>query len=712
MAEPRVIEARRCLAELAGNLRWTWNGEFDYLFREIDIDLWREVNHNPAAFLAAVAEDRIEARSADVEYLRKLEVACRSLRDDLREDRHWAGRNAPPLALHPVAYFSAEFGLHESLPIYSGGLGILAGDHLKSCSDLGIPIWGVTILYRQGYFTQRIDAGGEQEEIYSDLDLGKVPLEPALDARGQPILIQMSTSSGVFPIDLWLARVGRSHLVLLDGSRDPAAAHRDVFGARLYGGDLRTRLLQELILGAGGYRALLALGIRPGVVHLNEGHSAFAVLEAVAQAMEDEGKGFDAAAESVRARTVFTTHTPVPAGHDRFPDDLVEEHLRPLRERLGLSRDDFLGLGRTDAGGAGGTFCMTALALRLASRSNAVSALHGRTSRALWRGLWPDRPASQVPIGHITNGVHVPTWIAGEMARFFRRRIAEDWAKRLCHADLWQTIVDVSPDEIWGVKQRLKQDLLEFAARRLRRRQERLALPGPPQALDPRALTIGVARRFAEYKRAHILLSDPDRLERLLSDPARPVQILFAGKAHPRDDVGKGILRALDGCARDPRFAGRIVVLENYDMNMARHLVQGCDLWLNAPRRPLEACGTSGQKAVFNATLNLSVLDGWWAEAHDGLNGYSFGEGLTHADTALQDRRDAVDLFDVLETEVLPDFFVRSPEGVPLKWVARIQRALATLAWRYNSDRMAIDYATRCYLSAAGIQTSEFSTDH
>jgi len=711
MAETHVGEARRYLAELAGNLRWTWSGELDSLFREIDLDLWRRVNHNPAAFLADVDEARIEARAAEHEYRRKLQDACDSLREYMRTGRHWASRHAPTLALRPVAYFSAEFGLHESLPIYSGGLGILAGDHLKSCSDLGVPIWGVSILYRQGYFVQRIDARGAQEEIYSDLDVGRVSLVPALDQRGQPILIQMPTASGVFPIDLWLARVGRSHLVLLDGSRDPAAAHRDVFSARLYGGDLRTRLLQEMILGVGGYRALLALGVRPGVLHLNEGHSAFAVLEAIAQTMEEEGMRFDVAAESVRARTVFTTHTPVPAGNDRFPLDLVDEHLRPLRERLGLSRDDFMALGRGDARGGDGTFWMPALALRLAFRSNAVSALHGRTSRRLWSGLWPDRPAAQAPIGHITNGVHVPTWISGEVAQFFRRHLAEDWTTRLGRADLWERISDAAPADIWEVKRRLKQDLLEFAGRRLLRRQERLGLQGPPPALDPTALTITVARRFAEYKRAQLLLSIPDRLERLLKDTSRPVQILFAGKAHPQDDLGKGILRALDESARDPRFAGRIFLLENYDMNMARHLVQGSDLWLNTPRRPLEACGTSGMKAVFNATLNLSVLDGWWAEAHDGSNGYSFGEGLTHGDVGLQDRRDAVDLFDVLETKVLPDFFDRTPEGVPLKWIARIQRALATLAWRYNSDRMAIDYVTRCYLAAAGALTSSDPSD-
>ena len=699
-------DVRGCLAELAGNLRWTWNGEFDGLFRDIDVDLWREVNHNPVAFLAEVKEDRVEARAGDPAYRQSLENACRSLRDYMLKTWHWAARHAPGLATRPVAYFSAEVGLHESLPIYSGGLGVLAGDHLKSCSDLGVPIWGVTILYRQGYFAQRINARGDQEEQYLDLDLRRVPLEPVLDGRGERLWIQVQTVSGIFTIDVWRARVGRTHLLLLDGSRDPAVSHRDVFSLRLYGGDQRTRLLQEMILGIGGYRALLSMGVRPGVLHLNEGHSAFAALEAVAQTMEEEGLSFETAVDRVRARTVFTTHTPVTAGHDRFPASLIEEHLGPLRHRLRLSPEEFLGLGRVHPADSGEPFCMPVLALRLASHAEAVSALHARTSRSMWRVLWPDRLSGRVPIGHVTNGVHVPTWVATEMARFFERHLGSDWLTRLRHPDLWEKINDAPALDLWRTKCLLKRDLLEFVERRLRQRSERLGLsesvPGP----NPEALTIGVARRFAEYKRALLLFTEPDRLARLLSIQGRPVQILFAGKSHPQDDTGKAILRALFEHSRDPRFAGRLFLLEDHDMNTARHLVQGCDLWLNTPRRPLEACGTSGQKAVFNATLNLSVLDGWWSEAYDGLNGYSFGEGLTHTDTALHDRRDAADIYDVLERQVLPDFFERSPEAVPERWIERIRRALHTLGWRYNSDRMAIDYVTKCYLDAAGSLTS------
>jgi len=704
-----MSDTRASLAEVAGNLRWTWSSEFDLLFRDIDPDLWRQVNHNPSAFLADVSDVRIEARAADPSYRQHLQRACLSLRAYLEEDRHWAGRHAPLLRHRPVAYFSAEFGIHESLPIYSGGLGVLAGDHLKSCSDLGLPIWGVTILYRQGYFAQIIDPMGHQEEQYVDLDLRRVPLEPFLDHRGERQVVQMQTASGLFPLDLWRARVGRANLLLLDGSRDPAQAHRDMFTLRLYGGDTRTRLVQEMILGIGGYRALLSLGVRPGVLHLNEGHCAFAALEAIAQTMEEEGIDFDAAAEKVRRQTVFTTHTPVAAGHDRFPPALIEECLGPLRERLRLSREGLLALGRVNTSDPNETFCMTVLALKLSTRANAVSSLHGHTSRSMWHTLWPDRPVTRVPIGHVTNGVHISTWIARDMAHFFERHLGPDWTIHSTHADLWEKIYGVRPIDLWYVRCLLRRNLLDFLRRRVKIRQERLGLPdGDLPALDPEALTIGVARRFVEYKRAGLLFSQPDRLQRLLSNTRRPVQILFAGKAHPQDQVGKGILRTLYEQSRDPRFGGRIILLENHDMNLARQLVQGCDLWLNMPRRPLEASGTSGQKAVFNGTLNLGVLDGWWAEGYDGANGYAFGEGLTHTDGSLHDRRDAADLFDVIEGQVLGDFFERSPEGVPLRWIARIQRALATLAWRFNSDRMVIDYATRCYLPASGSLTSDF----
>jgi len=698
---------RALLCELATNVRWTWNGEFDQIFREVDGQLWRHVNHNPTAFLAEVSPAHIEGRTADSRYCLRLQRAVESLRSYVASERHWASWSAPGLTARSIAYFSAEFGLHESMPIYSGGLGILAGDHLKSCSDLGISIWGVTLLYREGYFHQHINAGGWQEENYTDLDLGRVALEPVLDEQGKQKSIEISVDHLQVPIFLWRTRVGRAHLLLLD-CREAAGGAPSKLTQRLYGGDERTRLLQELVLGAGGYRALRAIGIHPGVLHLNEGHSAFAILEVIAQGMEERGLSFESAVQHARTHTVFTSHTPVVAGHDRFAPDLIERHLAPLQKRMGLSTEALLALGRANPQDANEAFCMTVLALKLSGHLNAVSSLHGQTTRSMWQSLWPGRPLEEVPIGHITNGVHVPTWISPDMADFFRRHLADDWLTRLCRPELWDKINHCDPFEIWDLKNQIKQKNLAFVERRLHARAQRLGQP-PPPPLNPAALTIGFARRFVEYKRALLLFSDADQLARVLSDPERPVQILFAGKAHPHDGPGKDVLRRINEFSQDPRFQGKVVLIENHDMNMSRHLIQGCDLWLNTPRKPLEACGTSGQKAIFSATLNLSSLDGWWAEAYDGKNGYAFGDGLTHTDPRIQDARDAVSLHNVLERSVVPDFFDRTAGGIPLRWIARIQRALATLAWRYNSDRMVMDYVKGCYLPASGSLTSHFA---
>ncbi len=696
------------LRELAGNLRWTWHAEFEPLFREIDEQLWREVTHNPIVFLTRVSDEKLAEKSQDPHYRVRLEKACAFLRASLESNRHWVAWSAPGLAARPIAYFSAEFGLHESLPIYSGGLGVLAGDHLKSASDLGLPIYGVSILYRQGYFRQLIDAEGRQEEMYVDMDLETVAVEPARDPQGKHISIHYPINSGKLEAQLWRARVGRANLILLDVNQSAGHADPKNLTRRLYEGDPPTRLVQELILGVGGLRALRAIGIHPGALHLNEGHSAFAILEAVANIMEEDGLSFEEASERVSRSVVFTTHTPVSAGHDRFSPDLIQRFCEPLRERLKLSHEQFMNLGRVHPGDPREFFCMTVLALKFARRSNAVSSLHGETSRKMWKDLWPEKRLSEVPIGHITNGVHVPSWIAPEMAALFDRHLGPNWQTSQCRPELWNRIPQIDPFIIWDVKCALRQKMLTFVERRMHYRHERLGIGGEGGHLNPEALTIGFVRRFVEYKRALLLFTDPERLSRILSIPDRPVQIIFAGKAHPHDNFGKDVLTKVHHWTQDPRFKGKVLLLENHDMNMSRHLIQGCDLWLNAPRRPLEACGTSGQKAVFNATLNLSILDGWWAEAFDQRNGYAFGGGRTHTDPEMQDRRDAEDLYEVLENQVLPDFFDRSTEGIPMQWMGKIQNALSTLAWRYNSDRMVIDYIKRCYLLTTGSLTADF----
>jgi starch phosphorylase len=455
----------------------------------------------------------------------------------------------------------------------------------------------------------------------------------------------------------------------------------------------------------------MAMGIRPGAMHLNEGHSAFAILAAIAHKMEEEGLSFAAASEIVRSQTVFTTHTPVAAGHDRFPEGLIAEHLGSLQQSLGLSREGLMALGRTRPEDPGEPFCMTVLAMKLSHRSNGVSALHGQVSRSMWRDLWPGRVQNEIPIGHVTNGVHVPTWIHPRMAHLLDRHLGQGWLMRLCRMSTWDEIRQADPFEIWDTKCAIKKEFIRYVSNRMRIRFERVGLGDVPTALHPEALTIGFGRRFVEYKRPALMFRDADRLARILSDPERPVQIVFAGKAHPNDDIGKGLMRQIHELTLDPRFRGKVFLLENYDMNKGRKMVQGCDLWLNNPRRPYEACGTSGQKAIFNGTLNCSTLDGWWAEAYDTRNGYAFGEGLTHTDPRVQDERESKALLDVLEGEVIPDFFDRSPEGVPTRWIAKIVHALATLGARYNSDRMVMDYARSCYLPTAGAKTSDFIDD-
>jgi len=693
--------------QLARNFWWSWHSEPDQIFRSIDEHLWRSVNHNPIAFLREIDDEVLAEKSKDARILAHTTHAERCLQEYMADENHWTSWNGPGLRATPAAYFSLEICIHESLPVYSGGLGVLAGDHLKSCSDLGVPTYGVSILYRQGYFRQQIDAEGNQHEVYRDLDTDGVAVEQLRNSDGTPFTVDVPAGDEVISLHVWKAQIGRCPLLLLDL---PAPALKKYPRTlRLYGGDSTTRIVQELVLGVGGYRMLRALGVRPGVLHLNEGHSAFATLEAIAERMEKTGFAFDQAAAEVAESVVFTTHTPVPAGHDRFEPELVLRFLRPLRERLGLTEETFLGLGRVDPKDPNEEFCMTVLALTLSRRANAVSSLHGGVSRNMWQCLWPDRRPVDVPIGHITNGVHVDTWLAQELAFLYATCLGSDWERNLCRAERWRGIDKLDALNLWSVKVEMKRRLFNFIERREEVRRKRLGnvdLP-PPPGFRMDALTIGFARRFASYKRALLLFEDYERAKRLLTNPVHPIQLIIAGKAHPADEPGKAILRRLVEICNDPDFHGHVFVLEDHDMNVSRHLLQGCDLWLNAPRRPLEACGTSGMKAVFNATLNCSILDGWWDEGFDTQNGFAYGEGLTHVHAEEQDRRDLESLYDVLENEVVPLFYDRDDQGVPVGWLKRVKNALKTLAWRYNSDRMVMEYVTHAYLHASKLRTAE-----
>ncbi len=726
VAEARTLEqfvapAHQRLWALARNLWWTWDAETTGLFRELDPLLWHQLDHNPVALLQQLSVDKLEERASQLALHSRINYAYRRMQEYLGSKKTWGARHAGVLWARPVAYFSAEFGLHESLPIYSGGLGILSGDHLKSASDLGIPLVAVGLYYDQGYFRQRLDRDGWQTEEYIDVDSRLLPMQPALRRNpgqgprrgsaqalnGEPVTVSIETRTGDILARVWQLAVGRNTLLLLDSNVEGNRPEDRQLTARLYGGDHRVRIRQELLLGVGGVRALNAMGINPGVLHLNEGHSAFAALELVRNRMALEGVDAAEALRRVAGQVVFTTHTPVPAGHDRFAEPLIEEHLGPLRESLGLDAHALMALGRVDPGNAHEDFCMTVLALKSSRRANAVSSVHGEVSRAMWRPLFPGSSEDCVPIGHITNGVHLQSWLAPQMRQVYDRHFGPDWPERAGEPGFWERIDDLDDGELWEAHQTLKVRLIEVArSRAAQRAAERGETPELVtqlrRALSLDALTIGFARRFATYKRANLILQDLEATVSLLNDPQMPVQLVFAGKSHPHDRPGKEILQEIARLIRDPRFAGKLLFVEDYDINVGRHLVQGVDVWLNNPRRPLEACGTSGQKVVLNGGLNLSVLDGWWAEGYDGLNGFAIGAGDTHTSIDLHDGRDGTALLTTLRDIVVPLYYDRDRDGVPRGWIARMKRAIRTLGWRFSADRMVVDYVLKSYIPAAG----------
>jgi starch phosphorylase len=706
-----IAPAQERLWALARNLWWSWDHDSAGLFRDLDPLRWSQLNHSPISLLNEYPLEKLEARAAELALHSRINYAYRRLCEYQDAERTWGARHAGVLRPRPVAYFSAEFGVHESLPVYSGGLGVLAGDHIKSASDLGIPLVGVGLFYGQGYFRQRLDRDGWQHEEYLETDVNQLPMEAAIGKNGRPVVVQVDTRHGSIRAKVWRVKVGRCDLFLLDSDVAGNTPEDRVMTSRLYGGDGRVRVHQELLLGVGGLRALKALGITPGVLHLNEGHSGFAVLEAIRQRMEEEGIGFEKAAPRVAREVVFTTHTPVPAGHDRFDADLIEEHLGPLREALGLSKEGFMALGREHPE-SDERFCMTVLGLRLSRHANAVSSLHGEVSRAMWTGLFPGKLEDAVPIGHITNGVHAPTWLAPQMFRLYDRHLGTGWHLHSSEAKIWEGIDNVDDGELWETHFNLKSRMIEFVRRRavnqaVRRDEPRAVLQQLECSLSPDALTIGFARRFATYKRANLILADIEKIASMVNDPKRPVQFVFAGKAHPLDEPGKRVLQQIAQLMRDPHFADKFVFVEDYDINVGRHFVQGVDVWLNNPRRPLEASGTSGQKVVLNGGLNLSVLDGWWAEAYDGLNGFAIGSGRTHSDMNVHDTRDGDDLLRVLRDEVIPLYYLRDRDGLPRGWIQRMKRTIRTLGWRFNADRMVMDYTTKCYVPAAGGTSSD-----
>ena len=699
---PTIPDRLRRLPELATDLWWTWNPQAREVFRKLDYPLWRQTAHNPVLMLQLVSQDMLNLAAADEGFVAVYDAALEALEAARRARDTWWQRRYPG-AHGPIAYFSAEFALHQSLPIYAGGLGVLAGDHCKEASDLGIPLIGVGFMYPQGYFHQSVSPEGWQQESYERLSWGQAPIEPAVTPEGTPCTIAVPLGNRSVLVSVWRVRLGRVKLYLLDTDLEENVPWDRELSARLYGGDRETRVQQEIILGIGGVRALKAMGSAPAVWHLNEGHAAFVVLQRIRDLIE-RGDSFDSALQEVRRTTIFTTHTPVPAGHDAFPFSLVETHLANAWGTLGPYRDAFLALGHYD-NGSGPMFNMTALALRTAGAINAVSQVHGEVTRDMWGPIWLGVPKENRPVRAITNGVHVPTWLSSEMARLFDDHLDADWRDRHDDPALWRRVLDIPDEELWAARQSLRDFLFAFIRERARQRwtDEHVSAARVVAAgtlLDPKALTIGFARRFTGYKRPELIFHNPDRLLGILNASRRPVQIVFAGKAHPADETGKHHLQQVYRRAIDPMFGGRIAFVDDYDLHVAHFLVQGCDVWMNNPRKPLEASGTSGMKASVNGVPHLSIGDGWWAEGYTGSNGWLIEGKAASGDPDAVDTADAEALYQLLEREVVPTFYDRDAQGIPSRWLSFVRQAIMSVTPRFSARRMVKQYADEVYAPA------------
>lgn len=697
---PHLPKRLQALQILAYNLWWTWNQDAVQLFRRVDPDLFEAVENSPVKLLGAVEQTRLEQLLKDDGFLASMDRIEEQFNQYLAAPT-WFQENYGTGNCR-IAYFSAEFGIHESVPVYSGGLGVLAGDHLKSASDLGLPLSGVGLMYREGYFRQYLNVDGWQQERYPENDFFNLPLILETNADGSPLMVSIPFPGRDIWIRIWRIQVGRVPLYLLDTNIQQNQPDDREITSRLYGGDHEMRIRQEMVLGIGGIRALRALGKTPTVCHMNEGHSAFCGLERIRLLMEEHHLDFGTAREAVTAGTVFTTHTPVPAGNDVFPATLVEAAFSAYLQQLHIGKNDLLGLGRQNPHDATEHFCMTVLAIRLANTTNGVSKLHATVSRKMWKAIWPELTEAEIPILAITNGVHTQTWMAPEIGQLCDRYLGVQWAQRPGDHSIWKRVEHIPDAELWRTHERRRERLVAFARGRLRMQlRRRGATPAEiaraDEVLDPEALTIGFARRFATYKRGTLLFRDLDRLASIINHKDRPVQIIFAGKAHPKDHGGKELIAEILHTARRPELRRRVVFLEDYDMNVARYLVTGVDVWLNNPRRPLEASGTSGMKVSVNGGLNLSILDGWWCEGYHQDNGWAIGAGEEYTDLTYQDDVESRAIYDLLEQEIVPQFYTRTSDGLPRGWLRMMKRALSTLCPYFNTNRMVQEYVEKCY---------------
>jgi starch phosphorylase len=703
------------LREIAMNMWWSWDPNAIRLFSRISPQLWEETRHNPVLFLSMLSQERLHELTKDEGFLAHLDRVYLQMQWYLDDEDTWFRKNGNYNKSLRIAYFSSEFGLNESIPIYSGGLGVLAGDHLKSASDLGLPLVGISLLYRQGYFRQYLNIDGWQQEEYPENNFMHMPLELMRNENDEPYVISVPMPHQVYA-QIWRVQVGRVPLYLLDANIEQNDPKDREVTAQLYGGDQSMRIRQEILLGIGGIKALDTIGMAPIICHVNEGHAAFLSLERTKILMERESLTWPVAYEAVKASTIFTTHTPVPAGHDIFPVELVDRYLKGYYTALGLDQSVFMAMGRRDPNDHTEPFNMTMLALKFCTYCNGVSELHGEVTRKMMASAWPELPEPEIPITSLTNGIHTYSWISFDMHELLNRYLSPDWLVEPYEQSIWDRIDAIPDTELWRTHERRRERLVAFARRRLR---EQLSARGAPkkeiaetiEVLNPEALTIGFARRFATYKRALLLFSDTARLTRIISHTKRPVQIIFAGKAHPADNQGKEFIRQISHYSRSSRFRRSILFLEDYDMNVARYLIQGVDVWLNTPRRGLEASGTSGMKASVNGALNLRIPDGWWCEGYDGENGWVIGRGEDYTDLNEQDRIESEAIYDMLEKDIVPLFYERGSDGVPHEWVARMKRSFKTICPRFNTGRMVGEYAKRFYFPLFE-QICRFSENH
>ena len=697
-----LTELTAGLNRVARNLWWTWNQDAQDVFQELSPRGWRNLYHNAVAILREVSDYELRTRLQDADFASRVRNVIASFDAYLNEEKTWGNEHMAHLNENPVAYFSAEFGFHETLPIAAGGLGMLAGDHAKSASDLDLGFVGISLFYREGYFMQAINHENWQTEYYTLLDPKNLPIEPVLDENGGRIKGSVRIATNEVHFQAWRVNVGRIPVYLLDTNLPENEDHYRDLTLRVYGGDTSTRIMQEILLGVGGVRLMRLLGLSPSVFHMNEGHAAFLGLELMKEKMA-AGSTLEAASEATTKECIFTTHTPVEAGHDRFSSDLMAFAAHDFAKSLNIDHNALMDLGRVKPGDPSEPFCMTVLALRHSRAANGVSELHGAISREMWQCLYPDKTVDEVPIGHITNGVHLLGWMKGPLRTFWKKRLGDQWSDNVNEPSFWEQMLDpkfISDEELWALRYRLRRELLEFTRRRMLLQGHSLNANdfiAFDHLLNPDALTIGFARRFATYKRAPLVFKQFENIVGLVKDAKRPVQFIFAGKAHPRDDEGKKFIQHVIHLSKYSELKGHLVFIENYDVHVARQMVSGCDVWLNNPRRPLEASGTSGQKTSPHGCLNLSILDGWWREGYDGTNGFAIGEDSHPDSVEEQDRVDSENLYKQLTETVVPCFFNRDEAGIPREWIQKVRRAMATLSAEYSTWRMVQDYANKYY---------------